>query len=195
MVRHACELYLAPSPAHGPSTHSPRNRAIALLEARVAGGWDAAAARSVLIELEELVGADPPAEGAEQLRWRLERIRATSHELAELEVVEQLRGGGLQVPDSTDAGGAAAARRGRRRPAHPVGAARRRRARPDAAAAADQQRARWQQLAAHPATTRALRWLAEHAARTCTQLHAPATRTTQQPHAPPDHARMQRTAP
>jgi hypothetical protein len=164
VLRHACELYLA---------DGIPNRPMTLLEARVAGCWDAVAARAVLVELEQLVRADPPARGADQLWWQLERIRATSHELAELELVEQLRGGQLPVPPGTDRGqvlrlldvdGADP----RIRLGLPIDAD------PDQVrAAAAQQREWWQQLAAHPATTRALRTLADTLTRTCELLESP----------------------
>jgi signal transduction histidine kinase len=153
------------------TTLSGLNRLSALLEARAVGCGDAVAARSVLVELEQLLREQPPAQGADQLWWQLERIRATSHELAELDLIEQLRGGRLPVP-LADRGVAL-------RLLGADGADPRTRLALAADAdldqvrtAAAQQRDRWQQLAAHPATTRALRTLAETVARTCTQLHS-----------------------
>jgi hypothetical protein len=170
VVRHACELYLAPSPStHSPSTHCPRTRAMALLETWVAGFGDAVAARSVLAELEQLVRVEPPAQGADQLWWQLERIRATSHELAELDLIEQLRGRRLRVPEADRGvalrllGADGADPRSRLGLGADADLDRVR-------AAAAQQRDRWQQLAAHPATSRALRTLADTVARTCELL-------------------------
>jgi hypothetical protein len=145
------------------------HRLSALLEAWAAGRWDAVAAWSVLVELEQLVRVEPPAQGADQLWWQLERIRATSHELAELDLIEQLRGGWLQVPQADRGvvlrllGADGADPRTRLGLGADADLDRVR-------AAAAQQRDRWQQLAAHPASSRALRTLAETAAGTCMQL-------------------------
>jgi hypothetical protein len=142
---------------------------MALLETWLAGCGDAVAARSVLVELEQLVRVQPPAQGADQLWWQLERIRATSHELAELDLIEQLRGGRLPVPEA-DRGVALrllGADGADPRTRLGLGAD----ADPELVrAAAAQQRDRWQQLAAHPATSRAVRTLAETVARTCELL-------------------------
>ena len=137
----------------------------------MAGCGDAVAARSVLVELEQLVRVQPPAQGADQLWWQLERIRATSHELAELDLIEQLRGGRLPVPQA-DAGWRCGCWAPTARTRAPGWGWPRTRISTRCGPRPRQQRDRWQQLAAHPATTRALRTLAEPVARTCTQLHS-----------------------
>jgi signal transduction histidine kinase len=60
---------------------------------------DVLKARAVLIALEDLVRDEPPPEGGDGLRYRLERIRSGAFELTELDVVDALRAGELVLPD------------------------------------------------------------------------------------------------
>jgi hypothetical protein len=108
-------------------------------------------------------------ERAIKLRYQVEQIRSGTHELTEIDLLEELRSGSL--PLSTD----------ERRVAEQLlgadGAEPRARLglRPDADTAevrqiAGQQRERWQRRASHPASTRAVRDAAEVLTLTCEQL-------------------------
>jgi hypothetical protein len=126
-------------------------------------------ARAVLAGLEQLVYDQPPAHGGEVPRYELERIRAGSHELTEIDLVDALRVGQLRVP---------AAHRGpalrvlggygvdpRTRLGLPVDGHPAR-----LAAAAAAQREHWHRLATHPAATAHLRAVATAATHTCDRL-------------------------
>jgi len=70
-----------------------------LVAERLVRRADALRARSVLLALEDLVRGEPPPEGGTALRYRLDRIRAEAHELAELDAVDALREGRTELPD------------------------------------------------------------------------------------------------
>jgi hypothetical protein len=151
------------------ATASGLTRFVGLVEAAVGGREEAVVARAVLAELEQLVYDQPPAHGVEALRYGLERIRAGSHELTELDLVDALRVGQLRVPDAHrdpvlrmlgGYGGDPRTRLGLPANAHP--------ARLPAAAAA--QREHWHRLATHPAATAHLHTVATAATHTCDQL-------------------------
>jgi signal transduction histidine kinase len=60
---------------------------------------DALKARSALLALEDLVRREPPPVGGGSLRYRLERIHSGAHELTELDVMDALWAGDLDLPD------------------------------------------------------------------------------------------------
>jgi hypothetical protein len=119
-----------------------------LVVERLTRRGDALKSRSVLLALEDLVRSEPPA-GGRSLRYRLDRIRAEAHELAELDVVDALREGRTGLSDGErDAaerllGAAGTDPRSRLGLARDAG-------RPEIAAAAAEQLACWQRRAANP---------------------------------------------
>ena len=122
--------------------------------------------------LEALLHERPPEDGA-SLLYRLERIRSSAPELAELALLDALHGGALNLPGNDresvarllgDEGGTAGARLG-----CPPGA--------DAEVLADAAReelVRWRRALWHPASTAATRAVAEVLVRTCERLAVPA---------------------
>ncbi|GAA0920642.1 hypothetical protein GCM10009559_03310 [Pseudonocardia zijingensis] len=76
--------------------HSGVLRLRELVDARLACRADTLKARSVLLALETLVRADPP---PPRLLYRLDRIRSAAHELTEVDLVDALRAGELNLPD------------------------------------------------------------------------------------------------
>ena len=126
-------------------------------------------ARAVLAELEQLVRDQPPAHGGQALRYELERIRAGSHELTELDLVDALRVGQLRVPAAHRdpalrvLGGYGVDPRTRLGLPADADPAR-------LAAAAAAQREHWHRLATHPAATAHLHTVATAATHTCGQL-------------------------
>jgi hypothetical protein len=70
-----------------------------LVAERLARRADALKARSVLLALEDLVRGDPPPAGGGSLRYRLDRVRSGAHELMEIDVVDALRAGELDLPE------------------------------------------------------------------------------------------------
>ncbi|HVL85381.1 MAG TPA: hypothetical protein VM367_13990, partial [Pseudonocardia sp.] len=82
-------------------TASGLTRLQELLTTRVLARADTLRARSVLIGLEVLVRAAPPAGAAgERLLYQVERVRAGAHELTELDLVDELWTGGSALgPD------------------------------------------------------------------------------------------------
>ena len=129
-------------------------------------------AHSALRVLEAVVRSSPlGGDRAIRLRYQLEQVRSEAHELAEIDLLDELRSGMLpltfderQVAEELlgAAGTEPRARFGLGADAD-IGEVRQ---------AAGQQLARWQLRAAHPATTRAVRDAAEVLARTCEELLA-----------------------
>jgi signal transduction histidine kinase len=119
-----------------------------LVTERLTRRGDALKSRSVLSALEGLVRSEPAA-GGRSLRYRLDRIRAEAHELAELDVVDALREGETGLSDGErDAaerllGAAGTDPRTRLGLARDAG-------RPEIAAAAAEQLACWQRRATNP---------------------------------------------
>ena len=151
------------------ASHGRTTRLVGLAGAAVGGREEAVAARAVLAELEQLVRDQPPAHGGQALRYELERIRAGSHELTELDLVDALQVGQLRVPDAHRdpalrvLGGYGVdprTRLGLPADAHPA----------RLAAAAAAQREHWHRLATHPAATTHLHTVATAATHTCGQL-------------------------
>jgi signal transduction histidine kinase len=140
------------------------------LAAQKGGSAGASKASAVLRALDALMRSSPlDGDRAIKLRYQLEQIRSGTHELTEIDLLEELRSGSL--PLSAD----------ERRVAEQLlgadGAEPRARLglRPDAGTAevrqiAGQQRERWQRRASHPASTRAVRDAAEVLTLTCEQL-------------------------
>jgi hypothetical protein len=60
---------------------------------------DVLRSRAVLLALEDLVRHEPPPVGGDGLRYRLDRIRSGAFELTELDVVDAVRAGELELPD------------------------------------------------------------------------------------------------
>ncbi|MHA6630527.1 ATP-binding protein [Pseudonocardia sichuanensis] len=150
-------------PRTGPRGHEPAERHACREDARTA--------RAVLRALEELVRTDPPHAGAELLRYRLDRIRSGAHELAELDVLDALGAGELQLPD----GERRAAERllGVLGPETPtrLGLAPGSPA-PDVRRAATEQLAQWQRHAVNPLAGSDARTAADVLVRTCERLLA-----------------------
>ena len=70
-----------------------------LVDERLARRADGLRARAVLLALEYLVRHEPPPVGGDGLRYRLDRIRSEAFELTELDVVDVVRAGELDLPD------------------------------------------------------------------------------------------------
>lgn len=142
-----------------------------LLERGLADRADPLRARAVLRELDEIVAARPARDDDGDLRYLLERLRTTAHELAELDLVDALRAGTPALP--TDERTAAELLLG----AEGTAAHRRLGLTPDAGPdeirlAAAAQLSRWQRRAEHPVSTRDQRTAAAVLALTCERLLA-----------------------
>lgn len=70
-----------------------------LVDERLTRRADALRSRAVLLALEDLVRHEPPPVGGDGLRYRLDRIRSGAFELTELDVVDVVRAGELDLPD------------------------------------------------------------------------------------------------
>ncbi len=133
---------------------------------------EAIKARSALRVLDAVVRSSPlGGDRSIRLRYRLEQVRSEAHELAEIDLLDELRSGTLpltfderQVAEELlgAAGTGPRTRFGLGANAD-IGEVRQ---------AAGQQLARWQRRAAHPATTRAVRDAAEVLVRTCEEVLA-----------------------
>ncbi|HYH29877.1 MAG TPA: ATP-binding protein [Pseudonocardia sp.] len=132
---------------------------------------DALAARSALLALEALVRADPPGDGDARLRYELDRIRGGTHELTEIDLVDALRAGELELADGDRSAAARLLGADGPQPCTRLGLP------PDAGAprvaqAAADELARWQRRAGHPMSTHDLRVVAAALVQTCEQLLA-----------------------
>ena len=132
-------------------------------------------ARSALRVLDAVVRSSPlRGDGAIRLRYQLERIRSSAHELTEIDLLTELRAGALPLAGeerqvAEELLGATGAEP-RVRLGLPADA--------DADAvrqAAERQLARWQRRASHPGSTRAVRDAAEVLIQTCEELLAQAS--------------------
>jgi hypothetical protein len=131
---------------------------------------DAVRARSVLTGLEAVVRAAPPGvDGARELRFELERIRAGAHELREIELLAVLLSDDLPLPEDA------------RRAAERLLGANGRDVRSRLGLASDatveqlhaeaaQQTARWRELAMHPVASTRVREAAQLLVRTSEEL-------------------------
>jgi hypothetical protein len=146
-----------------------------LVESRFARRAEGVKARSALLALEALVRADPPLDGAGGLLYRLDRIRSGVHELTEIDLLDALRSGDLDLPDSEYRtaelllGAAGTDPRTRLGLPPDTGSN-------EVAVAAAQQLTRWQGRAAHPMATKDIRDVAATVVRTCEQLLVAASR-------------------
>ncbi|WP_433502230.1 ATP-binding protein [Pseudonocardia halophobica] len=141
-----------------------------LLERGLADRADALRARAVLRELDGIVAARPGGDDGD-LRYLLERLRTTAHELAELDLVDALRAGTPAL--STDERTAAELLLG----AEGTAVHRRLGLAPDAGPdeirlAAAAQLSRWQRRAEHPVSTRDQRAAAAVLVLTCERMLA-----------------------
>ncbi|OZM79322.1 ATP-binding protein [Pseudonocardia sp. MH-G8] len=140
-----------------------------LLAQRLACRAEGLKARAVLMALEDLVRRVPPPAGGEGLRYRLDRTRARAHELAELDVVDALRAGELDVPDAerdtVERLLGAAGTDPRTRLGLVAGATQR-----EVAQAAGEELARWRRLAEHPLPGVDVRRTADVVVRACERV-------------------------
>jgi signal transduction histidine kinase len=144
-----------------------------LVDARFARRAASLKARSVLLALEQLARTAPVPGGAGRLRYELDRIRSGAHELTEIDTVDALLAGALDVPDEDralaarllGATGSAPAARLALPPEADTEAV---------AASAAAELARWRRRALHPTATADLRTVAEVVVRTCEHLLADA---------------------
>lgn len=132
-------------------------------------------ARSALRVLDAVARSSPlGGDRAIRLRYQLERIRSSAHELTEIDLITELRSGALPLPGeerqaAEELLGAAGAEP-RARLGLPADA--------DANAvrqAAERQLARWRRRASHPGSSRAVRDAAEVLVQTCEELLAQAS--------------------
>ncbi|MFR9804530.1 sensor histidine kinase [Pseudonocardia sp. RS010] len=143
-----------------------------MLERGVADRADAMRARAVLRELDEIV-AGGRAGGDGDLRYLLERLRSTAHELTELDLVDSLRAGTPALPADERAAaelllGAAGTAAHRRLDLDPGAGPE------EIRLAAAAQLGRWQRRAEHPVSTRDQRAVAAVLVRTCERMLAEA---------------------
>jgi hypothetical protein len=143
----------------------------ALVDERLTRRADALTARSVLLALEDLARSDPPPAGGDQLRYRLDRIRSGAPELVELDVLDAIRAGELDVPAAQRAAverllGAAGPDPHARLGLSPDAP------RPEMLRAAGDQLARWQRQAANPLAGPEMRSVTDVLVRTCERLLA-----------------------
>ncbi len=155
--------------------HSGLPQLVEQIQARLGRRADGLKARSALSALEALVRTEPPPAGADGLRYRFDRIRAGTHELTELDLVDALRSGELDVPDEH--------REASERLLGAMGPDPRTRLAlaPDAgsqeiAMVASEQLVHWQKLSAHPVSGKDLRDVAAVVVLTCEQVLAGAAR-------------------
>ena len=79
--------------------HSGLPRLVEQIDVRLARRAEGLKARSALRALEALVRTEPPPTGSDGLRYRFDRIRSGTHELTELDLVDALRSGELDLTD------------------------------------------------------------------------------------------------
>ena len=151
--------------------HSGLPKLVEQIETRLTRRAEGLKARSALHALEALVRTEPPPTGADGLRYRFDRIRSGTHELAELDLVDTLRSGELDLTDEQ--------REAVERLLGAMGPDPRTRLAlaPDAgsqeiAMVAGEQLAHWQALAAHPVSGKDVRDVAATVVLTCEQLLA-----------------------
>ncbi|GAA1326341.1 sensor histidine kinase [Pseudonocardia xinjiangensis] len=144
---------------------------LGLIAARFALRAESLKARAALLALESMVRADPPPVDGRALVYRLDRIRSGAHELTEIDLVDALRSGELDLPDGEREvaerllGAQGADPRARLALAPAAGPR-------EVARAAGAQLVRWQGVAAHPMSGKDLRDVAAVLVQTCEQLLA-----------------------
>jgi hypothetical protein len=151
--------------------HSGLPRLLEQIEYRFGRRAEGLKARSALHALEMLVRTVPPPAGADAMRYRFDRIRSGTHELAELDLVDSLRSGELDLTDDQREsaerllGALGPDPRTRLALAPDTGSQ-------EIAMVAGEQLAHWQALAGHPVSGKYLRDVAAAVALTCEQLLA-----------------------
>ena len=176
-VRLATELIRsgrAPTPAALAvelTRHSGLPALLELIETRFCRRAQGVRARSALRALEALVRSEPPSDGGAALRYRFDRIRSGTHELTELDLIDTLRSGDLEVDDDQREsaerllGAMGTEPRVRLALAPDAGP-------PEIAMVAAEQLRHWQRLAGHPVSTKDVRDVAAVVVQTCEQLLA-----------------------
>jgi hypothetical protein len=151
--------------------HSGLPRLVEQIDVRLARRAEGLKARSALRALEALVRTEPPPTGSDGLRYRFDRIRSGTHELTELDLVDALRSGELDLTDDQREsaelllGAMGPDPRTRLALAPDAGSQ-------EVAMVASEQLARWQAMATHPVSGKDVRDLAATVALTCEQLLA-----------------------
>ncbi len=151
--------------------HSGLGELQELIGSRFLSRADALRSRTVLAGLDALIRTTPPESDARGLSYQLERVRAGAHELREIELLDLLRCGGLNLPDEQ--------RSMAERLLGADGDGVRDRLALAADATAEQVReaaalqvARWRQIADHPVASTRVRDAAHDLVRTCERLAA-----------------------
>ncbi|MDT0350373.1 ATP-binding protein [Pseudonocardia charpentierae] len=151
--------------------HSGLGELQELIGSRFLSRADALRSRTVLAGLDALIRTTPPESDAHRLSYQLERVRAGAHELREIELLDLLRCGGLNLPDEQ--------RSAAERLLGADGDGVRDRLALAADATAEQVReaaalqvARWRQIADHPVASTRVRDAAHDLVRTCERLSA-----------------------
>jgi hypothetical protein len=141
----------------------------ALVRTRLGARLEAIRARAATEALTALLHRSPPPRDGQPLRYELDRFRLGRHELAELDVLDQLGAGDPRLPEADRRAAERLLGLHGTEPAARLGC--------DAGADAEQlQRAaaehlaRWQQVAAHPASSSATRAVARFLVGTCERL-------------------------
>jgi hypothetical protein len=140
-----------------------------LVGERLARRADVLKSRAVLLALENLVRHEPPPVDGDRLRYRLDRIRSGAYELTELDVVDAVQAGELDLPDSERSAAERLLGASGTDPATRLGLA------PDAtrqevSQAAAEQLAHWQRRAANPLAGADLRKVAHVLVQTSERL-------------------------
>ncbi|HYX93546.1 MAG TPA: ATP-binding protein [Geodermatophilus sp.] len=140
-----------------------------LVDHRLLPRVEALRVRDALAELEATLQVPPPRGDARPLRYQLDAVRSAAQEVAELDLLDVLCSGELCVPDEQRRAaevllGADGVEAWARLGCGPAAAPQ------DLARAAAEQLARWQRVAAHPATPGAARRLASALVQTCERL-------------------------
>ncbi|MHA6796871.1 ATP-binding protein [Pseudonocardia bannensis] len=144
-----------------------------LLDARFVQRSEAMKARSALLALESLLRASPQAsDEARPLLYQLERIRSGAHELVEIDLVDALRSGAIDLADPERRAAELLLGASGTEPRVRLGLA------PDAGTqevvrTAAMQLDRWRRRASYPGATKDVRDAAGVLVRTCEQLLAP----------------------
>ena len=147
-------------------------RLLDLIDTRFARRAEAVKARSALVTLEGLVRTEPPpGSRRDRLLYRLDRIRSGAHEVAEIDLVDTLRSGELDLSDGDREAAEQLLGAMGTAPWIRLGLARSAGS-PEVARTAAEQSARWQRLKSHPMSTKDARDVAASVVQTCEQLRA-----------------------
>lgn len=147
-------------------------RLLDLIDTRFTRRAEAVKARSALVALEGLVRNEPPpGNRCGGLLYRLDRIRSGTHEVAEIDLVDTLRSGEVDLPAGEREAAEQLLGAMGTEPWIRLGLARSAGSQEIARTAAEQS-ARWQRLTSHPMSTKDARDVAATVVRTCEQLVA-----------------------